>query len=285
MKKFIQSNWNILQNKILRIRYGIYRRFFPRRLKDNSPKEKQGMDLVFEENFNKVSWNDTGDENNWKIGGSNIYHPNRLNVWYGPPELRKGGYAAFTGKYNPRKIKIWQTGEYHTFPYEVSKLFSYNLLEQQYGRFECRMTLPHAKWSWPAFWLWGRPWPPEIDAIEAYGRETGDDVVYQEINFHWGVQGNNKQMGPWKIKIDEPKNIGKNFYEFAIEWKPNQIDIFTNGVHVFRFADTHILKKWFRQPMWIVINNSIRHAGVEELGEDYYSQFLVDYIRVYQFKK
>ena len=283
--RIIQRKWNNTFNRYLRARYGFYRRFRPKRLRDMSPKYKRGMHLTLEENFDKKSWNKTGDDVHWKVGGSNIYHPRRLNVWYGEPELRKGGYAAFTSKYNPREIKIWQTGEYHTFPYEVSKLFSYNLLEQRYGRFECRMTLPHAKHSWPAFWLWGRPWPPEIDMIEAYGRETGDDVVYQEINLHWGTQDNHQQMTPWKIKIDEPENIGNNFYEFAVEWTTDKIDIFTNGVLVFRFSDKHILKKWFNQPMWVVVNNSIRHAGVEELGTDYYSEFLVDYIRVYQFNE
>lgn len=274
---FLKSN-----NK-LRIWYWLIRKCCPKKLQNKSPKEKPGMVLVFEETFNEISWNETGDSDNWKVGGSNLYHPSRLNVWYGEPELRDGGYGAFTARYNPREIYVYQLDKVIEFPYEVSKLFSYNLFEQQYGRFECRMTLPYAKWSWPAFWLWGAPWPPEIDIIEAYGRETGDDVVYQEINLHWGERDNPQQMGAWKIKIDKPKNIGNNFYEFAVEWRKDRIDFFTNGIRVFTFNDVDILEEWFSQPMWVVINNSIRHAGVDELGVDYYSEFLVDYIRVYKF--
>ncbi len=272
-------------NRWLRMRYKYYRIVAPSKLNDSSSLEKKGYTLILNETFDSVSWNKTGDKNNWKIGGSNLYHPSHPNVYYGPPELRDGGYAAFTAKYNPKKIYMWQTGETHEFPYEVSKLFSHSFIEQQYGRFECRMTLPNAKHSWPAFWLWGRPWPPEIDVIEAYGRETGEDIIYQEINLHWGEGENPQQMGAWKIKIDKVENIGNNFYEFVVEWRPDRVDFYTNGVKVFQFTDKKILSKWFNQPMWVVVNNSIRHAGIEELGENYYSEFLVDYVRIYQFKK
>lgn len=268
-------------NEYLRFRYGVYRTLAPKNLSNESGLEKEGYTLVLNETFDRVSWNERGDRNHWKIGGSNMYHPRRLNVHYGPPELREGGYAAFTSRYNPKEIYVYQLDSLITFPYQVSKLFSYNFLEQQYGWFECRMTLPDAPHSWPAFWLWGRPWPPEIDVIEALGRETGKDVIYQEINLHYGTQENRKQLGAWPIKIDRPGNIGNVFYEFAVDWRPDRIDFYTNGVLVYRFDDREVLDKWFNQTMWVVINNSIRYAGFEELGEDYYSEFLVDYIRVY----
>ncbi len=269
-------------NEYLRFRYGAYRTFGSEKIQNRSPLEKEGFTLVLNETFEQVSWHETGDKNHWKIGGSNLYHPRRLNVYYGPPELREGGYAAFTSRYNPRELYVYQLDSVIEFPYEVSKLFSYNFIEQQYGRFECRMTLPYAPHSWPAFWLWGRPWPPEIDIIEALGRETGKSVVYQEINLHYGTQKNRKQMGAWPVKIDRPRNIGNVFYEFALEWYPDRLDFYTNGVLVFRFDDREILDTWFNQPMWVVINNSIRYAGFDELGKDYYSEFLVDYIRVYK---
>ncbi len=270
------------KNRYLRLRYGVYRTFDSDKILSHSPLEKEGYVLVLNETFDRVSWNETGDEQHWKVGGSHLYHPRRLNVHYGEPELREGGYAAFTSRYNPKEIYVYQLDSVIEFPYEVSKLFSYNFVEQQYGWFECRMTLPYAEHSWPAFWLWGAPWPPEIDVIEAYGRDTGKDVIYQEINLHYGTRSDPRQAGAWSVKIDRPRNIGHEFYVFAVEWTPEKIDFYTNGVLVYRFADREILDKWFNQPMWVVVNNSIRHAGFEELGEDYYSEFLVDYIRIYR---
>ncbi len=270
------------QNSLLRFRYGYYRTFNRAMLTNWSPPEKEGFVLVLNETFDRVSWNAKGDENHWRIGDRHLYHPRRLNVYYGPPELREGGYAAFTVRYNPRELYVYQLDSVIEFPYEVSKLSSYNFIEQQYGRFECRMTLPYAVHSWPAFWLWGRPWPPEIDVIEAYGRESGTEVIFQEINLHWGPRDAPVQMGAWPIRIDRPRNIGRAFYEFAVEWTPEEIAFYTNGVLVFRFDDREILDQWFSQPMWVVINNSIRRAGLAELGKDYYSEFLVDYIRIYK---
>ncbi len=272
-------------NEYLRFRYGLYRTVGSGRISNESALEKEGYVLVLNETFDRVSWNETGDENHWKVGGPHLYNPRRLNVHYGPPELREGGYAAFTARYNPKEIYVYQLDSVIEFPYEVSKLFSRNFVEQQYGWFECRMTLPFAEHSWPAFWLWGRPWPPEIDVIEAFGRDTGKSVVFQEINLHYGTRDDPQQMGAWPIKIDRPRNIGQQFYEFAVEWTPDKIDFYTNGVLVFSFTDKEILDEWFSQPMWVVVNNNIRRAGVEQLGEDYYSEFLVDYVRVYKPKE
>ena len=284
----ILTGCNLIRNTYLTQRYGYYRNFKSDELVDKSPREKEGMILTFEETFEEERWNETGDSANWKIGGSDIYHPRRHNVWFGPPELREGGYAAFTTKYNPNDIYVYQLDSTITFPYESSKLITMNMFTQKYGRFECRMTLPKdAHHAWPAFWMWAGPWPPEIDVIEAYGKETGKDIVYQEINLHWGVQKNHKQWGAKKIKIDEYKNVGHNrFYEFAVEWRPDRIDFFTNGIRVLTFRDQDVLNKWFDKPMWVVINNSIHptDVSVETLGENYYTEFLVDYIRVYKFK-
>lgn len=270
-----------INNEYLRMRYGVYRMFGSDKIINKSPAEKEGYTLVLNETFNAVSWNATGDESHWKIGGSNIYHPRRLNVYYGPPELRAGGFAAFTSRYNPKEIYVYQLDSVIEFPYEVSKLMSYNFVKQQYGRFECRMTLPYAPYSWPAFWLWGPPWPPEIDVIEALGGPTGQGVVYQEINLHYGPQKDNRQLGAWPIRIDRPRNIGNVFHEFAVEWRPDRIEFYTNGVLVYRFTNRQILDQWFNQPMWVVVNNSIKTASYNELGSNYYSEFLVDYIRVY----
>lgn len=272
-----------LTNRWLRTKFKFQRVLNTSKLSDCSPLKKDGMILVFEENFEKKTWKEENAQ--WRVGGSALYHPRKLNVYYGPPELRNGGYAAFTVRYNPKELYVYQFDTIIEFPYEVSKLTSHSFFEQQYGRFECRMTLPVAKHSWPAFWMWGRPWPPEIDVIEAYGKETGLDAIYQEINLHWGEGDNPQQMGAWKIKIDKPENLGQNFYEFAVEWRPDRVDFFTNGVRVFQFTDTEVLNRWFDQSMWVVINNSIKRAGFSELGEYYYSEFLVDYIRVYQFEE
>jgi len=273
---------NKIVNLFLRFRFWFYRIFFKGKLKNYSMEEKENYVLTFYDYFNEESW-DYDDTKKWRVGGSHMYHPSRLNVYYGPPELRKNGLAAFFSRYNPMDIYVYQLDQTITFPFETSRINTRDIFNQKYGRFECRMTLPNQHHSWPAFWMWGRPWPPEIDIIEAYGKETGEDAVYQEINLHYGEQSNPKQMGVYKIKIDSPKNLESNFYEFALEWTPNKLDFYTNGVKIFQYKDKNVLKKWFNQEMWLVVNNSIKDYNKHD--PEYYSEFLVDYVRAYKFKK
>lgn len=272
-------------------RYNYYRRFNPQKLKNISAPHKRGYNLLFADNFIQENW-DTIGKDKWKIGEHwGLHHPERPNVYYGPPEVRNGK-TYFTCKYKPKEFTV--NGEKRVVPYEVSLLSSAKWFRTQYGRFECRMTLPDAPWSWPAFWMWGPTWPPEIDVIEAYGGKTGKNAVNQKMCLHFGqtdhsafgsdAKNNKQQLPAWGLKIDEPENLGKNFYEFAMEWTPEKIEIFTNGIKVWQFTEKEIIERDFNNgPMWVVINNSI--FNYNEHNSEYYSEFQVDYIRVYDFSQ
>lgn len=280
--KIKRLNFNdLLINCILKIRWNILNIIKSPKIKNYSNIYKKDLILTFDDDFNSVNWDYNGIDK-WKIGeGWGLVHPKKLNVYYGPPKI-KSNKTFFTCEYKPKEFII--NGEKIVVPYEVSLLSSERWFKQQYGRFECRMTLPDAPHSWPAFWMWGTTWPPEIDIIEAYGRNTGKEAVYQEINIHYGSDGKNRlDLRPWLLKIDKKKNLSKNFYEFAVEWKPNRIDFFTNGIRVFQYTNKEILNKWLSSsPMWMIINNSIRNY--DEHNPYYFSEFEVDYIRSYKFK-
>lgn len=253
------------------------------KIQDTSPRERDGMVLTFEDNFNKMNWDKSGYDK-WRIGEHwGIHHPQRPNVWYGPPEF-KDGKTKFVCKYNPKEFTV--NDEKRIVPFEVSLLSSAKWFTQQYGRFECRMQLPKAKWSWPAFWMWGPTWPPEIDVVEAYGRNTGTDAIYQEPQLHWGEtyrKEGSKTFRAWMWKLGKKSDLHNKFWEFAVEWKPDKIEFFTNGVKLFQFTNKKILDKYFQNgPMWMVINNSIRNYSKHD--KDYWSEFEVDYIRAYKFK-
>lgn len=282
-----------LLNVFYKVRFSVYRDLFPERMMSYSVKQKHGWELVFDDDFDEVSWSDEvipyySDtfEHKHKWRTESDYRSDDKYRWRGFPILVKDtSTAAFEVKYEPRTFSTLNKGESVTVPYKISLLTSQYTFRQQYGRFECRCTIPYTKYSWPAFWMWGSTWPPEIDVFEFYGGKDCKKAGVQEINLHYGEHKKSKDMmGAWKILIERFKGKQSNkFHEFVCEWSPRKIEMWTDGVKVFTYSRKDVLDKWYNDDiakMWVVINNSFMPH--EDLSDDYYSVFFVDYIRVYK---
>lgn len=294
---------DLILNFILRIRFWILRNFLPGLLSYSTPRDKEGWKLDFEDDFDEISWSRAGVNTPWKVGqGWGAFHPDHPRSYYGEPELEDGlSCAKFTARYNPHTFPDdYRTGKPITIPIENSLLSTTtDGYKKQYGRYECRMTLPAVRGSWPAFWIWGQmedkleiddsgnpvKYYAEIDCGEWYGKEDGSTVGVQEINIHGNVNGRKlDSLGSWKVKIDKGSRAQNQFHEYAFEWSPNKIELFTDGVRVFRFSRIDYLDKYFNRPgqrLWIVINNGVSKS-INKDDTDYYSEMYVDYIRVYQ---
>ena len=279
---------DFIVNVFYKIRFSFYRKFLKSKIKNYSKNEKSGFKLKFEDNFENVSW----EGEKWDIGESwGLVHPKMLNCYKSAP-INRGDKAVFIAKYNPKKFIV--EGEEIEIPFETSWISSHNTHIQKYGRWECRMTLPKGKATWPAFWTWGQQWPPEIDIIEAYGKDEGE-IYHQCINLHWGHddQGGRNKMNAWKIRITN-RGESLKFHEFAMEWNENGIYLFTDGIKIFQFTNKKILNKWFNNfggKHRTLVNHNLKNDGVygtryltEFEIKDYYSEFLVDYVRIYQYE-
>lgn len=270
-----------MRNILLKIRFFIYRKFFPEKLKNTSPREKDGFVLTFEDDFNEISW---GEGKKWGVGEHwGDFHPNRPFVYFGEPEINEPSVADFFVKYKPKKFIF--DGRELTLPFMASWLTTYNSFSQTHGRFECRMTLPKEKATWPAFWIYGPTWPPEIDIIEAYGKKTGKSVVRQEMNIHYSVGSRKKSIGAKKITIDDyDDEIEDRFHEFAVEWDPHKIIFYTDGIEIYRFTNNNVLKHVYG-PQHVLVNHNIQPQYLsEDEYENYESKFRVDYVRIYKRK-
>jgi beta-glucanase (GH16 family) len=290
---------DFILNHFYRIRFWFFRNFWRSKLSNSSSRNKEGWDITFEDEFDEVSWNKSGTNKKWKIGeGWGSFHHSKPNVYYGPPELvPNSSCAKFTVKYNPKEFD--RQGEHYKIPFEVSLLSTQKSFKQQYGRWECRCTFPKEPWTWPAFWTWGSTWPPEIDIWEPRGGKDGKRIGRNMINLHFGktedgTKGSSKGWPYWIEK--EP--TGK-FHEFVCIWTPDKIEIYTDGIKIYRFTLKETLK-WFNAEtalQWIVINHSLSAGFTTEdaippaewedhiLPKDYTSEFLVDYIRTYKNKE
>ena len=275
---------NFVYNKFLKIRFWFYRIFKPNILDNNSSLIKPGKTLTFNDDFNSISWS-TGKTSKWLVGESyGLFHENKLAVYYGAPELHGDSLAKFTVKFKQKSFYL--NGKTIKIPFEASLLSSAFSFNQQYGRFECRCTIPHDRGVWPAFWLWGMTWPPEIDVFELYGGKKRRTAGIQELCVHYGNDSEGKKnIGGKKIRVEKRNEKSQLFHEFAVEWTPDKIEFFTDNIKVYEFSDKKILDRWFNvdtAKMQMIINHSIKDHIVKSNEIDYYSEFLVDYIRAYK---
>jgi len=280
MLKFIKSIKNMtikdnIVNFLLYIRFFILIRLGYGQRK--SSKNKLGYDLTFIDEFNDISWDYDGFNNKWKVGEVfGLYHPDKDNVYYNEPEIVKinnNSYARFKVEYKPKVF------DNRLIPFAVSLLSTERSFSQQYGRFECRMNLPKEKGTWPAFWLWGPTWPPEIDIIEAYGKKTGRTVKTQRSSIWFRKNGKPDNLGSRAIELQDT-----DFHEFAMEWTQKSIKFYTDGILALQYTNRKKLDGTYNKPninMWMVLNHSVQERYVNRKESNYYSEFLVDYVRAY----
>lgn len=276
--------WNIFY----KFRFWFYRNFFSRKLRRISALEKEGWINTFNDDFDEISWSDDLTKK-WHVNLNYAqFHPNYPFTYDGPPELVRGtSCARFSVMYDPKTFdddKI--TGNPITISFRKSMIKTNYSFKQQYGRFESRCQIPYDRGVWPAFWLFGHPYPPEIDVFELSGGRDGSTAGVQQINLHYGEPSERpwQMMKAWKVKISDPEPIGL-LHEFALEWSPGKIEIFTDNVKIFRYTRKEILDKWFNldtSELWLVQNHSIDSAIIKQEDKLYYSEYLVDYVRAYK---
>jgi beta-glucanase (GH16 family) len=145
---------------------------------------------------------------------------------------------------------------------------------QLYGYFEMRARFPAGKGFWPAFWLLpaGGEWPPEIDIVEW----LGDSVRTAFFAFHYLDEG--KQTS--KSGRFDGQNFSEGFHTFAVDWQPEQIIWYVDGVERLRVNDPSVPD----QPMYMIVNLAVggNWPGSPDASTIFPSSMEVDYVRVYE---
>ena len=178
-----------------------------------------------------------------------------------------------------------------TIPVGVGMLHSKS--SWQYGWFEAWIQLPEGKDYWPAFWLSGNnSWPPEIDILEAYshhGSKYAKPGIFnwfkklnQKIqpNLHYGdVATETKQMyGARDIPIAK---VTERFVQYVCLWEEDRIEIYYDGIMVFKCTDSEILE-WYNKnnaDQFIILNHGLHH---HYKGTPTESKMLIKNVKVMQ---
>ncbi|WP_432976493.1 glycoside hydrolase family 16 protein [Dactylosporangium sp. CA-233914] len=155
-----------------------------------------------------------------------------------------------------------------------------------YGYVESRFKFPVARGFFTAFWM--LPTDPtynyktEIDILEQLGNEPSTMfMTYHYNNRDTAFSGNKGMYNNGKCPV---KDYSKDFVRMGLDWQPDHIAWYIDGVECARFTDAANIAK---DPMQIILhlmvdNNWQRRSGAGLADPTLTRQLEVDYIRVYQ---
>ncbi len=215
----------------------------------------------------------------------------------------RGGYLVIEGraervknpKYDPGALATdWQKSREYS-EYSSGSIKTATKHVWTYGRWECRGKFGVTKGLWPAFWMTGptHPWPSngEVDIMEYYN-------LGYHANVAWGTA--KQYVAQWKsvrTPIEElAKAAGfsyagawsKEFHNYRMDWDKDFIRLYVDG-RLLNEVDlkTTINKSAdganpFHEPHHILLNLAVGATGGDPKLTTWPSQFLVDWVRVYQ---
>jgi beta-glucanase (GH16 family) len=169
--------------------------------------------------------------------------------------------------------------------YTSARLKTQGLRQFTYGRIEARIRVPYGQGIWPAFWALGANlpqvgWPNsgEIDIMEHIGREPFN--VYGTV--HGPGYSGSSGVGNG-ITLASP--VTNDFHVFAIEWEPNVIRWYVDGVQYHTVTPQTIPGTWvFDHDFFLILNVAVGGywPGYPDATTVFPQRMLVDYVRVYQ---
>lgn len=160
----------------------------------------------------------------------------------------------------------------------ITTQFSFS---QTYGYFEIRAELPAGKGLWPAFWLLPEDgtWPPEIDAMEAFGGanpsgQGGVTMIHYASHSTIAAQ----QCDGWH---DTGVNITQGFHTYGVDVEPTGITYYFDGKPYATCKPNTDAAK----PMYMLVNLAVGSAeswpGAPDASTVFPAYLFVDYVRAY----
>jgi beta-glucanase (GH16 family) len=230
------------------------------------------------------------DQGKWKydIGGGG-WGNNELQYYTSSTSnasLNGSGQLVITARRdNPAGYGCW----YGTCQYTSARLLTADRFTQAYGRFESRMKIPRGQGIWPAFWMLGNdigtnPWPNsgEIDIMENVGYEPG--TVHGTLHGP-GYSGAGGVGAGYTLPGGQA--FADAFHTFAVEWAPDSIAWFVDGVQYGRKTPADLNgNRWvFDHPFFMIMNVAVggNWPGSPDGSTQFPQQLVVDYVRVYAY--
>jgi beta-glucanase (GH16 family) len=226
--------------------------------------------LIFDDEFDGTSLDTTKWTTCYPEGCDhrelNLYVPDDVIVSNGTLKLRAEKRSVGGKNYVSGMI---QSGPSHLAP-NTSK-FSFT-----YGYMEMRAKVPKGKGMWPGFWTLpiDLSWPPEIDVLEILGDST--NIIHLTYHYPTASDGDSARGRKWT-----GPDFSANWHTYAVDWEPNVIIWYVDGIERLRYTDTtRIVKK----PMYLIANLAVGgdSPGAPDASTSFPSYYEIDYIRVWK---
>lgn len=166
-----------------------------------------------------------------------------------------------------------------------------NGFSQKYGYFECRCILPKGADIWSAFWLMNdgvyNPDGNGMDGteIDIFESDCYGDFIENAItsNLHFDGYGDAHQKhGATKFLLKN--NPYEEFNTYGLEWNEDEYIFYINGVETFRtdYGGVSQNEEYLILSVEMKGENGIPSERENLPAEG--AEFIVDYVRVYQYK-
>jgi len=240
--------------------------------------------LTFNDDFNTFSWYNDGGT--WQTSYANGGRTNNDELEYYSDSSTSVGVNPFSARdgilyieANPRTNLPVENGR--QLRYTSGIIINQKRFSQMYGYFEIRTKWPYGKGFWPAFWLLPSDgsWPPEIDALEAFGAPSASKEG-QNDQYHWAIHSkvSGSSPGNWWTTPNH-QNLTVDFHKYGVLWDPTHITFYFDGEIVAQAStpsDLHI-------PMYLLANLAV--GGSWPTNPDSSTHFpaymQIDYIRAW----
>jgi len=239
--------------------------------------------LVFDDQFNGPVldpnkwvtcywWNDNGCTN----------QANNELEWYQPGNVvLKDGYLLLVAKpetVQGSKGKTYQyTSGMVTTGKDVSNANQPSHFAFTYGFIQVKAWVPSGKGIWPAIWLLPADESslPEIDVMEIRGNEPGVD----NMTLHY--KNNDGTEGVSQVKWNSTTVLSEGWHTFAIDWEPNAIIWYVDGIERRQFTDQTKIPS---TPMYLLINLAVGGdwPGNPDKQTIFPSIFTIDSVQIWE---
>ncbi|MFC2150884.1 family 16 glycosylhydrolase [Bacteroidota bacterium] len=245
----------------------------------NNPLNKNGYNLIFNDEFNGTSLN----YNLWinSFNGERSKWANKELQWYSDGNnfiFSSGKLSLVARKETVTEREISWLPDDHILGDGNPNLRTFNYtsgaiqtpFKFRYGYFEIKCKIPKGEGLWPAFWLWGTK---EIDIFEFEGNSPNI------IHTNWWDSGQH----PQPFQIIKSAYADDVYYTYAFEWTPTHFKWYLNNKNIrtvkHSYADN--------VSMYVTANLAIASGhvfgGPPPSNANFFpAKFGIDYIRIYQ---